>query len=71
MVERTHLAGAVLRLKLEPLLGERVKILEYHRKTPGERWQRAHEEEGRVVVYNQLKLVQPFDKLFSHWHSLT
>ena len=34
MVERTLETGTVLRLKLEPLPGERVRVLEYHRKAP-------------------------------------
>lgn len=70
MVERTLSNGTTLRLKLEPLPEERVKVLEYHRKGPGERWQRVQEEEGRVLLYDQLKLAQPFDELFAHWYSL-
>lgn len=64
LVERTLSNGTVLRLKLEPLLGERVKVLEYHRKAPGERWQRLHEEEGRTLRYDQLKLSRSFTEVF-------
>lgn len=66
MVERMLPNGTTLRLKLEPLPRERVKVLEYHRRAPGERWRRVQEEEGRVLVYGQLKLAQPFDELFAH-----
>jgi hypothetical protein len=64
LVERTLSNGTVLRLKLEPLPGERVKVLEYHRKAPGERWQRLSEEEGRTLPYDQLKLPRSFADLF-------
>lgn len=37
MVERTLENETLLRLKLEPLSGERVKVLDYHRKASGER----------------------------------
>lgn len=52
MVERTLENGTVLKLKLEPLSGERVRVLEYHRKAPGERWQRLRVEKrvGRCVI---------------------
>lgn len=70
MVERTLSNGTTLRLKIEPLPEGRVKVLEYHRRVSGERWQRVREEEGRVLVYSQLNLAQPFDKLFAHWLSL-
>ena len=65
MVERTLPNGTVLRLLLEPLPRERVKVLEYHRKAPGERWQRLREEEGRAARYKQLKLTRPFAEVFS------
>lgn len=64
MVERTLENGTLLRLKLEPLPGERVKVLEYHRKF-GERWQRLREEEGRTLRYDQLKLKHPFAEVFA------
>lgn len=64
MVERTLQGGTVLRLKLEPLSGERVRVLEYYRKAPGERWQRLSGEEGRTLRYDQLKLNHPFAELF-------
>jgi len=65
MVERTLPGGTVLRLLLEPLPGERVRVLEYHRRAPGERWQRLREEEGRTLRYEQLKLNRAFVKIFS------
>lgn len=64
MVERVLENGTLLRLKLEPLPKERVKVLEYHRKASGERWQRLSEEEGRTLRYDQLKLIYPFAELF-------
>ena len=65
VVERTLPNGTVLRLKLEPLTGERVRVLEYHRKAPGERWGRVPEEEGRTLRYDQLRLPLSFADLFS------
>lgn len=65
MVERTLENGTLLRIKLEPLPGERVRVLEYHRKASGERWQRLREEEGRTLHYNQLKLRHPFAEVFN------
>lgn len=65
MVERTLENGTLLRLKLEPLSGERVKVLEYHRKASGERWQRLREEEGRTLHYDQLKLRHSFAEVFN------
>lgn len=65
MVERTLENGTLLRLKLEPLSGEQVKVLEYHRKASGERWQRLREEEGRTLRYDQLKLRHPFAEVFN------
>jgi len=64
VVERTLQNGTVLRLKLEPLPGERVRVLEYHRKVPGERWGRVPVEEGRTLRYDQLKLTRPLADLF-------
>ncbi len=63
-VERMLKNGTVMRLKLEPLPGERVRVLEYHRKAPGERWQRVREEEGRVLPYTQLRLSATYRALF-------
>jgi len=65
MVERTLPNGTVLRLLLEPSPGERVRVLEYHRRAPGERWQRLREEEGRTLRYEQLKLNRAFVEIFS------
>ena len=65
LVERTLPNGTVLRLKLEPLLGETVKVSEYHRKVFGTKWQRLPEEEGRVVRFDQLKLTSSFAEVFT------
>jgi hypothetical protein len=65
MVERTLASGTVIRLKLEPLSGKWVRVLEYHRKALGEGWKRVRDEEGRTLRYEQLKLSQPFHEVFS------
>lgn len=65
MVERTLAIGTTVRLKLEPLTERRIRVLEYHRRAPKERWQRVAGEEGRTLAYDQLKLAQPFDELFT------
>lgn len=65
MIERTLPSGTVLRLLLEPLPGERIRVLEYHRRAPGERWQRLHEEEGRTLRVEQLKLKCSFFEVFA------
>ena len=64
VVERMLANGTVLRLKLEPLPGEQVRVLEYHRKAPGERWGRVPAAEGRTLRYGQLKLSPHFADLF-------
>ncbi len=64
MVERVLENGTVLRLLLEPLPGEHVRVLEYHRRAPGERWHRLREEESRVLRFEQLKLARPFFEIF-------
>jgi len=66
VVQRTLQNGTVLRLKLEPLPGARVRVLEYYRRRVGERWQRVKEEEGRELAYGQLKLRESFVDLFKH-----
>ena len=68
MAERTFPNGTVLRLLLEPLPGERVQVLEYHRKAPGERWQRLREEEGRTLRFGQLRLTRSYSEVFV-WHN--
>jgi hypothetical protein len=65
VVERTLKNGTLLRLKLEPLPSERVRVREYHRKASGERWQRLREEEDRTLHYDQLKLRHPFAEVFN------
>lgn len=65
VVERTLASGTVIRLKLESLPREWVRVLEYHRKALGEGWKRVREEEGRTLRYEQLKLPRPFSEVFS------
>lgn len=65
MVERILPSGTVLRLLLEPSPSERVRVLEYHRRAPGERWLRLREEEGRTLRYKQLKLTRSFAEVFT------
>ncbi len=58
-------SGATVRLRLAPLAGRRVRILEYYRRGRGEqRFQRARREEDREVEYARLKLGPDFDELF-------
>lgn len=64
LVERTLQNGTVLRLKLEPLPGERVRVLEYSRKPPGERWRRVRGAEGRTLSYERLHLSRTFAEVF-------
>lgn len=63
-VERTLESGNLVRLRLEPVGDARVRILEYYRKA-GSGWHRCPEEEGRLVLYSQLKLRQGYGELFA------
>ncbi|HLV11069.1 MAG TPA: hypothetical protein VKY42_01345 [Trueperaceae bacterium] len=54
-----------LRLRLEPLTGERVRIVEYHRKRDGDhRWRRNRDQEGQVYDFAQLGFERSFEDLF-------
>ncbi len=65
MVERTLSTGSIVRLKLEPLEGQKVKVLEYYRKGfLSDRFKRHSEEEGKVFAFGDLKLPQSFEALF-------
>lgn len=64
VVQRTLEGGTVLQLTLEPLSGERVRVLYYQRRRAGERWVRVKEEEGRTVAWRQLGLEQSFQNVF-------
>lgn len=63
-VQRTLANDTVLRLKLEPLPEERVRVLEYHRQPPGGAWGRQRGEEGRVLPFAKLRLPQTFSAVF-------
>lgn len=63
-MQRTLAGGTVLQLTLEPLAGERVRVLRYLRRRAGERWVRVKEEEGRTVAWRQLGLEQSFRSVF-------
>lgn len=57
--------GVTVRLLLEPLPCERVKILEYRRLRRGEtRYSRQRDQEGVIVPYDGLKLDRTFGELF-------
>lgn len=67
LVERVvPTSGTTVRLRLEALGdGTSVRVLEYHRRAPGERrFHRVATEEQRVVAFAGLGLAQPFDELF-------
>lgn len=54
-----------LKLLLEPLDDQKVRIVEYHRKRDDEqRWHRVKEQEGQVYDYAKLKLTHAFEELF-------
>lgn len=64
-VERTLSTGSRVRVKLLPLPGRRVRILEYRRLKPdGELWLRQRDEEGHECAFEQLRLPLPFEALF-------
>ena len=64
VVERTLDSGTILQLTLEPLPGERVRVLQYRRKAKGERWVTVKAEAGRTVAWNQLGLKVSFEAIF-------
>lgn len=65
-VERTlESTGNTVRLLLEPLTRERVRILEYHRMRRGEtRYSRQKDQEGVIVAFDRLKLERSFGEVF-------
>jgi hypothetical protein len=65
IVERTLERGTVIRMKLEPLGKQRVKVLAYYRKQRGGSWRRCTEEEGRVLDYWKLGLPQAYNSVFA------
>ncbi len=53
--EKTTAVGTVVRSVLEPVAGERVRILEYHRKPKrGTQFRRVKSEEGKTLPFAQL-----------------
>ena len=63
--ERETGSGNVVKLKLEPLDGEQVRVLEYHRKQAGGReFKRVKSEEGAVYPFASLGLSESFADLF-------
>ncbi len=66
LVERTLSTGSIVRLKLEPLEGQKVKVLEYYRKGfLSDRFKRHSEEEGKVFAFADLNLAQSYEALFN------
>lgn len=65
-VERATSVGTTVRLKLEPLGEERVRVLEYHRRGKGKAaFRRVRSEEGIEVSFAKLGLSESYDELFS------
>ena len=64
-VERETSLGTTLRLKLEPLANQQVKILEYYRKPKGsDKFKRVRQEEKQIFAFDDLNLGQSFNELF-------
>lgn len=64
-VERVLSTGTTLKLRLEPVANEKVRILEFWRKPRRSvSFRRVKDEEGRVVAFDQLKLAQSYAQLF-------
>ncbi|MFA5568452.1 MAG: hypothetical protein WC972_07370 [Trueperaceae bacterium] len=65
-VERTlEGSGSTVRLLLEPLPGERVRIREYYRRRKDQtRFERVREQEGQSVTFELLRLERSFAELF-------
>ncbi len=65
-VERRLPSGATVRLRLEPLEGEHVRVVEYLRRArDGARWERRADEEGRSYPLASLGLGLTFGTLFA------
>ena len=65
-VERELSSGARVRVTLEPTGAGRVRILEHQRLAPGgERWQRQKHEEGHEHAFEQLRLAERFEDLWT------
>ena len=66
VVERTLESGTILQLTLEPLAGERVRVITYRKKSKGKRWVTVKEESGRTVAWRQLGLSLGFESVFGN-----
>lgn len=65
LVERRLPSGVTVQVRLEPLPGQRVRVIEYRRRAnDAGRWRRRSEEEGRTCAFEALALELPFDALF-------
>jgi len=65
VVDKITSFGTTLRVTLEPLDNEQVKIIEYRRKAKrAAQFKRVPSEEGKVVAFEQLKLDTSFTELF-------
>ena len=70
IIEKVTTMGTVIRLRLEPLENEHVRILEYSRKGKhSQSFKRVKTEENKVIAYEQLKIEQSFSDLFAHLHT--
>lgn len=68
-VERVLPSGITVKLKLEPLGGGRVRIVEYHRRAKrGRRFVRGIDGEGHSVAFERLGLEQSYEALFGRTH---
>lgn len=66
VIERETSLGTTLRLTLEALTDERVRILEYYRKPKGSsQFRRVKSDEGEVLPFSQLGLEESFAELFA------
>lgn len=57
--------GSTIKLLIEALPDQQVRIIEYHRRRKNEtRFHRAKDEEGQILPFHLLKLEQPYEELF-------
>lgn len=64
-LERTTDLGVVVRIRLEPLGGGRVRVVRYERKRPHDRgFVRRPEEEGRVAPFSVVAPGRDYAALF-------
>lgn len=66
VINKVTSLGTTLKVTLEPLEGERVRVLEYYRKAKrASQFKRVKSEEGQVISFDKLNLEQSFDELFA------